>query len=641
MMRRLSEIVRNQNIKTRLIVSFLLVTCCTFLTGYAGWEIATKLSDHIYAVGEIHLPSMYHIMNMNKQLEHIRIAQMILLDAATAKEERLLQYEIIATAQKEYKNSQRQYRGSVKTVEEQTQFKKLEAMIDAWESENNKFIELSKSIDSIDVANPIELKKNLEQFRGDLYKLKSEVSYFIQTNHPFDGGENPHDSNFGRWISTFQTNNQDIKKIIADLDPLLSQFYAATAKIKQQVPLGQIQAASLTFFTEMIPAAEKMFACFDMLLSKANEAEALFTRLSVQGKIITYAEQAKTASFMQEILNTNHAATDASVISAAQSAHWAKTNALVGCVMGTFTSLLFGILLSFTLTGKLNRFITAFKHESDQLFAVSGIISSGNCNLAEDSSQQAVRIEEASSSLEEMGGIILRNAACAQEVNSIMNQVVGIVAAVDQNMAEMGTAIREINFFGEESSKIIKTINDIAVQTNLLAINAAIEAAHAGAAGEGFAVVAGEVRKLAQSAGTAANNTSELIKKIISAVNRGDLITRTAQKSFNECRDIIRDVERLVHEITSASHEQKLSIEQIYGIIGQADQQMQQNVANAQQAAKVAHALRSQSHRITQIAQELMLLTRGGTTHKRNKLVLLSPGTNPEKSGTCGTAHAA
>jgi len=623
--------LQHLNIHTRLISSFIIVACSTFLTGYAGWRIATTLSTHLHDVGMERMPRMYHIMQMNEQLDAIRIAEMALLDPDATKYDRLQQYQIIENMRSGYTQSLNAYSGHIQTQAERIELAALAELFESWRKENESLITLAEKIDTLDIANPVELKKNLEQFRGDLYKLRSEVSYFLQTNTLFEGGEDAQASSFGRWMAGFRTENREIQTIISDIALHHNEFYEATAAIRRMVPVGQIQDASLIFFTDMIPSAEKLFNDFDLLLGKAQEAELIFADMNAQAKINTLAAQQKIKGQLQDMISANESATAGAVAAAAQSAGWAKTNALIGCILGTAMSLLFGCILSYSITGRLNRIIAVFQKESAELSAVSKKTASGSHYLAEASRAQAARIEESAAALETLAATTRQNADGASRVKEMMHEAIIIINTVEQHMQEVTNAISEIMTSSEQSSKIIKTINDIALQTNLLALNAAIEAAHAGEAGKGFAVVADEVRNLAQHASAAAHNTSELINDIIVSVQHSEKTTCAAGQAFSESRDITKRVDGLIEEISLSSREQSRNIEQIHCAIVETDELMQQNADNAQNAADVSLALKDQAARIIHTSQDLLALTRGRANVYARKASL---PTAPNQSAT-------
>ncbi len=123
-------------------------------------------------------------------------------------------------------------------------------------------------------------------------------------------------------------------------------------------------------------------------------------------------------------------------------------------------------------------------------------------------------------------------------------------------MEEMTGAMAEISEHSDKVANIIKTISDIAFQTNLLALNAAVEAARAGEAGKGFAVVADEVRNLSQRSAQAARETEQLITSTLESVKKGSTITSRLTESFKGIKSGTSNVGHQLDQIANAANEQ-------------------------------------------------------------------------------------
>ena len=280
--------------------------------------------------------------------------------------------------------------------------------------------------------------------------------------------------------------------------------------------------------------------------------------------------------------------------------------AVVGALM-----VLAGILVARSITRPVNRAMTSLAEAADQVVSASGQVSSASQSLAEGASEQAASIEETSSSLEEMSSMTKQNADNASTADKLMKDSKLMVEKANGSMTELTQSMEDISKASDETSKIIKTIDEIAFQTNLLALNAAVEAARAGEAGAGFAVVANEVRNLAMRAAEAAKNTSVLIEGTVKKVREGSELVERTGGAFAEVSRSAAKVADLVAEIAAASSEQAQGIDQINKAVAEMDKVTQQTAANAEESASASEEMNAQAEQMKDIASELMTLVGG------------------------------
>jgi methyl-accepting chemotaxis protein len=285
------------------------------------------------------------------------------------------------------------------------------------------------------------------------------------------------------------------------------------------------------------------------------------------------------------------------------------TLALFALIMVVMTAV--AHLLSRNLSGTIERVTAKMQAGSNEVASAAGQVSTASQTLAEGSSEQAASIEETSAALEELASMTKRNADNAQKANDLAKQARQAADRGAGDMQAMNQAMDAIKESSDDIAKIIRTIDEIAFQTNILALNAAVEAARAGEAGMGFAVVAEEVRSLAQRSAQAAKETAAKIEGAINRTAQGVEISRKVSITLNDIVTKARQVDDLAAEVANASGEQTQGITQINTAVGQMDKVTQSNAASAEESAAAAQELNAQAITMKEVVGELQKLVSG------------------------------
>ncbi len=279
--------------------------------------------------------------------------------------------------------------------------------------------------------------------------------------------------------------------------------------------------------------------------------------------------------------------------------------------------------------------ITQFKLTAEQVASAATEIASAAEQSASGAGEQEAQAGEVSSSIEQMAATIVessqnaasatesaRNAAeAAGEGGHIVQQTIEGMQAIADSVRESAETITELGKRSDEIGEIIGVIDDIADQTNLLALNAAIEAARAGEQGRGFAVVADEVRKLAERTTKATAEIAGMIKGIqkdtsgaVSSMEEGTKqveagmeLAVKAGDSLTSIVSVVSEVQKMIEQIATASDEQSAAAEQISGNVGNIASVSKQSAESAEQMAATAEELNRQTDALNELVGRFKL----------------------------------
>ncbi len=417
----------------------------------------------------------------------------------------------------------------------------------------------------------------------------------------------------GTWLASaeakriYDRGDADFKKVFNEIASPHNKLHGTAIKINSLLTAGNMRKAVDIYENETQQELNNVRKVLSLLkeeahheiagMQKANEIFAKDTApmlVQVQGLLKNIRKEAKANIMTDDVMLSSALTT--------------KIMVTVVAVFAIFAGLLMGFLTTRGIVNVLAGISSNMADMANEVVGASSHVSRSSQSLAEGASEQAASLEETSSSLEEISAMTQHNVENSQQANNLASESTEIVIKANSSMDELTVAMADISKASEDTSKIIKTIDEIAFQTNLLALNAAVEAARAGEAGAGFAVVADEVRNLAMRAAEAAKDTAGLIEGTVKKVHSGnDLLSRT-NENFTSVTEISSKIAQLINEITLASEEQSKGISQINTATTEMDKAVQQTAASAEESASAAEELNAQAESMNSIVKDLSML---------------------------------
>jgi methyl-accepting chemotaxis protein len=247
---------------------------------------------------------------------------------------------------------------------------------------------------------------------------------------------------------------------------------------------------------------------------------------------------------------------------------------------------------------KLTDTLIQINSASAQMVDGADQLATSAMSLSQGSTEQAASVEELAATISEISIQTTQNANHAATAEKDITHLGKNINDSDLQMKHLIVAMQDINNASLEISKIIKTIEDIAFQTNILALNASVEAARAGTAGKGFAVVADEVRNLAGKSAEAASNTTTLIERAVRSVQDGSRMVDETSVSLNE---VVAQADKVIvtmGKIMKATEQQSEAISQVTAGVDQISSVVQNNSSAAEESAATSQELSAQAEQL-------------------------------------------
>lgn len=435
------------------------------------------------------------------------------------------------------------------------------------------------------------MKKDIEG-KASAGKLKERVLKITVANNIIDMGNAIRIANFkSQSLRDFSYIKEAMKKF-DDIEKLLNSLKPLTT---QEVNLKQIEAvrdAGNKYKNEL----NLLIANFDILTELNKERGMAADEVLKAAEDTAIGGMDKTSS----IANVSSLSLGA---------------ATVTMIIGLITALVLGIIIAVviitSITKPVNRIASRISEGADQVSSASQQLSVSSQRLAEGASEQASALEETSATLSQSASMIQQNTQNTKQAAMLSEKAKEAAEKGNKDMVDMNNSMESLKKSSDDIARIIKVIDDIAFQTNILALNAAVEAARAGDAGMGFAVVAEEVRNLAQRSAQAAKETSAIIEKNLELSVQGVGVSKKVAESLDEIMTQARKVNEIMDEIAAASQEQSQGIEQINKAVNQMEQVTQSSASSAEESAAASEELSAQAEGMKEVINELIALVYG------------------------------
>ena len=394
--------------------------------------------------------------------------------------------------------------------------------------------------------------------------------------------------------------------LMAQLDAALKTGAPLNNKVVELRKAGQTEEA-VTFLTQQAaPSLNNVLTALDSLVAydaqQAAQAADDAAALSTQARTSMLAlgiVALLLGAFVAWIITRSITHPINAAVGVAETVASGDLSSRIVVSSGDETGRLLGALKA--MNDGLLDVVAQVRHGTDAIATASSEIAAGNLDLSSRTEEQASSLEETASAMEELTSTVKQNADNARQANQLAKSASEVAVRGGNIVSQVVDTMGTINESSKKIVDIIAVIDGIAFQTNILALNAAVEAARAGEQGRGFAVVATEVRNLAHRSASAAKEIKELIAASVANVDTGSRLVNEAGQTMGDIVDSIVRVTDIMGEITSATHEQTLGIEQINMAIAQMDEVTQQNAALVEEAAAASQSMQEQAGELAHV----------------------------------------
>ncbi len=611
----------------KILTAFFVMAALAVVAAVIGWRAVGGINDAMVSIVEYEVPANERMSGVDVLFQSATVAQRTLLNPTIALETRAEQRQTLAKRLEELTAAEADLtalldRGAGHVAgwdALRVQWNEFLPRLQAWRQATLGSLDQIARWEETTILNPDALLKNIMQYRGDHFALAARLAEAILNQKDSGPDINPADNvcAFGRWRERFDNGlevfsaNKTLSEAMEIMTEPHREFHKSAADVQQLIRDGfeKNREAIEARFAEHLAAAQKVVSTFSMITGEADKAQQLYSDAGAFAMLELLHLRNEASTNLEALIAANAANMQANSLVAARSgeenSRAMQTLALIALGLGVLANLYLYLTMRSQLTKPLTRVISALSSDAEMVSTEAGSVEGSSAALSDGSNKQASALEQTSAAIEEITAMAQRNLENAHNANDDMKKNAEQINESTGAIERMSSAMGEIKDSSEKIGNILKTIEDIAFQTNLLALNAAVEAARAGEAGKGFAVVADEVRNLAQRSAQAVKDTAELITGTVDRVNNGVGITGEIERHFGEIAGTTGKITRMIGEIDVATTEQTQGLEQINQAVSQIDQVNQENSHHAESNATASVNLSRRSENLMEQIDDL------------------------------------
>ncbi|MCP4349164.1 MAG: methyl-accepting chemotaxis protein [Desulfobacterales bacterium] len=388
--------------------------------------------------------------------------------------------------------------------------------------------------------------------------------------------------------------------------PILTSFQEIQEIMAIQVKYSEGGTFVATWKTEndKTESGEKLPSAFPTDSFTALESDATFEGKSF-GKVIVHYTNAHIRVKVGKIRERMRTDIYNIAVSMQKMVSGSVTDAVLLLIVIAIVIGIATLFLSRTFMKPIKQSIDGLTHGAEDVLRVSGQVGKSSRRVADAATRLGATLEEVSLALGEMSDMTRQNADNAKEASALSGDLQSVAEKGTLILDRMQKVIEQIKISSDQTTKIIKTIDEIAFQTDILALNAAVEAARAGEVGVSFAVVADEVRNLAMRSASAARDTAMLIEESQKNAESGVAVAAEVGNILKEIAAGVEKVTELVRTVSDASEEQTRDIDEINQSVGQMDMVAHVNSDSARESVSISEDLSAQAGEISDMVNIL------------------------------------